>query len=131
MPVLGSVNGGSSLIMSLVLRRYNIIIPVIINKIIAITIGDINGIGIEILIKSWKKRDIKNFILITNYELFSKFIKEKKIYIKVSKSTIKDNKILFNKHSFNIFNIPANDYNHNPLNSLIESYKLVKKNKLI
>ena len=26
------------------------------NKIIAITIGDINGIGIEILIEAWKKR---------------------------------------------------------------------------
>ena len=25
------------------------------NKYIAVTIGDINGIGMEILIKSWKK----------------------------------------------------------------------------
>ena len=29
------------------------------NKLIAITIGDINGIGIEILIKTWKQKKIK------------------------------------------------------------------------
>ena len=29
------------------------------NKLIAITIGDINGIGIDILIKTWKEKKIK------------------------------------------------------------------------
>ena len=31
------------------------------NKIIAITIGDINGIGIDILIKTWKFNKIKKY----------------------------------------------------------------------
>ena len=35
------------------------------NKYIAVTIGDINGIGMEILIKSWKKKQIQNFIIFT------------------------------------------------------------------
>ena len=39
------------------------------NKLIAITIGDINGIGIEILIKSWQDKKIKNFILVTNIDI--------------------------------------------------------------
>ena len=37
----------------------------IMNNLIAGTIGDIKGIGIEILIKEWKKGNIKNFVLIT------------------------------------------------------------------
>ena len=35
-------------------------------NLIAITIGDINGIGIEILIKLWKKNKINKIILFTN-----------------------------------------------------------------
>ena len=41
-------------------------------KLKAVTIGDINGIGIHLLIKLWKykKKEIGNFILVTNYNLF-------------------------------------------------------------
>ena len=31
------------------------------NNLIAITIGDIKGIGINLLINSWKNKKIKNF----------------------------------------------------------------------
>ena len=48
------------------------------NKLIAVTIGDIKGVGIEILIKEWKNKRIKDFILITNYTLFKKYISSKK-----------------------------------------------------
>ena len=34
-------------------------------NLIAITIGDINGIGIEILIKLWKKNKINKIIFFT------------------------------------------------------------------
>ena len=47
------------------------------NNIIAITIGDINGIGIEILINAWKKNKIKKFILFTDIVRFKKLIKKK------------------------------------------------------
>ena len=43
----------------------------------------LNGIGIQILIKAWKKKKLKNFILITNYELFNKYIIENKISLKL------------------------------------------------
>ena len=46
-------------------------------RIIAVTIGDIEGIGIELLIKLWKLKKITNFILITNYILFNKYLKKK------------------------------------------------------
>ena len=47
-------------------------------KLKAVTIGDINGIGIHLLIKLWKykKKEIGNFILVTNYNLFIKFLKK-------------------------------------------------------
>ena len=48
------------------------------NKLIAITIGDINGIGLDILIKTWKEKKIKNFILITNINILEKIIKKGK-----------------------------------------------------
>ena len=49
------------------------------NKLIAITIGDINGIGIDILIKTWREKKIRNFILITNIKILNKILKKRKI----------------------------------------------------
>ena len=96
------------------------------SNLIAVSIGDINGIGIQILIKAWKKKKLNNFILITNFELFNKFIIKNKIKLKIYKTFIKDNKISYDRTLFNIFNIQANNYNQNTFNSLIESYQLVK-----
>ena len=97
------------------------------NKLIAVSIGDIKGIGIEILIKEWKSRKIINFVLITNYKLFKKYISSKKIYIKTYKSSIKNKKLSTSKNCFNIFDIKASNYNQNTLESLKISYQLVKK----
>ena len=97
------------------------------NNLTAVSIGDINGIGIQILIKAWKKNKLKDFILITNYELFCKYVNKKKITIKLFKSYITNNKISYNKELFNIFDIKASNYNQNTLNSLTQCYQLVKK----
>ena len=101
------------------------------SKLIAVSIGDIKGIGIEILIKEWKSSKIRNFVLITNYKLFKKYISSKKIYIKTYKSSIKNNKLFFSKDSFNIFDIKTSNYNQNTLESLKISYQLVKKKYFI
>ena len=101
------------------------------SKLIAVSIGDIKGIGIEILIKEWKSRRIRNFVLITNYKLFKKYISTKKINIKTYKSSIKNNKLFVSKDSFNIFDIKTSNYNQNTLESLKISYKLVKKKYFI
>ena len=50
---------------------------------IAISIGDINGIGIEILLKLWRKNKIKNIILFTNFSILKKFLKKRKINLKI------------------------------------------------
>ena len=101
------------------------------SKIIGVTIGDIKGIGIEILIEEWIKLRIKNFILITNYKLFKKYISSKNINIKTHKSLIINNKLKISKDSLNIFDINASNYDQNTLESLKKSYSLVKKKYLI
>mgnify|MGYP001269303862 CR=1 FL=1 len=101
------------------------------NKLTAVTIGDIKGVGIQILIKVWKRKKLRDFVLFTNYELFNKYILKNKISIKIFRSSIINNKITFQKNSFNIFDITAKNYNQNTYNSLIESYKLVKKKLFI
>ena len=79
------------------------------NKIIAITIGDINGIGIEILIKLWKEKKINNFVLITNVKLFIKYLNKKKIKLPIK--IIKENDICYLNKSDNklflLFNIKS------------------------
>ena len=59
------------------------------NKLIGVTIGDIKGIGIHILINEWKKNKIKNFILITNYSIFLNYM--------FSSSAFVDFKVSYNK----------------------------------
>ena len=98
------------------------------NKIIAITIGDIKGIGIRILIDLYNKKKIKNFILFTNKKIFLDYIKKNKInlnIVQLYKSDLEEKIILNN---FNIFNVEAKNNNQNTYNSLIESYNYTKKN---
>ena len=98
-------------------------------KIIAVTIGDINGIGIEILIKLWKSKRINNFILVTNNKLFNKYLIKKKIKlpIKIFNKYKKDDFIKININNFSIFDINAKNNYDNTYNSLLESYKLNNK----
>ncbi len=93
-------------------------------KIISVTIGDINGIGIELLINLWKQKKINNFILITNYLLFKLYLKKKKIRLPI-KIIKQKNKINFlSKNNFYIFNINAKNNIENTYQSLIHSYNL-------
>ena len=53
------------------------------NNFFAITIGDIEGIGIELLIKLWKNKKNNNFILFSNKEILNNFFKKNNIKIKL------------------------------------------------
>ena len=47
-----------------------------LNKnLIAITIGDIDGIGINLLLSEVRKKNIRNFILFTNIKIFKENVK--------------------------------------------------------
>ena len=66
-------------------------------KLICVTIGDIEGIGIHLLLKEFKKGKIKNFILLTNINIFKNYIK-------------------FSKNRINIIDENLNNYDNNKLN---------------
>ena len=105
------------------------------NKIVAITIGDINGIGIDILIKTWKEKRIKNFILITNINIFTKILKDRKIKLILNLVNYKKNNFIYVKEKFNIFSYKANSLEDNTYKSLKYGYNLcvnkAKLNKLV
>ncbi len=97
------------------------------SNIIAITIGDIKGIGIEILINSWKEKKIKNFILFSDIKLISKFLKNKKLDKQVNIINVNKNKINFDKRKINIFSFKTISLEDNTYKSLVYAYELCKK----
>ena len=96
---------------------------------IAITIGDINGIGIEIFIKLWKLKKNNKFILFTNQNLIERYFKRKKIKLLIH--LINYNLYNYKKNHLNIYNYNAKNNEENAYKSLIHSYNLSKKDNFI
>lgn len=97
-------------------------------KLIAITIGDINGIGIDILLKLWKNNKLKNIILFTNINILKKLLKKRKINLKIN---IIDNKSLnlnYKNDCLNIFSFETKNNEENTYKSLNYAYQFCKKN---
>lgn len=92
-------------------------------KFIAITIGDINGIGIHILIKAWKRGRIKNFILFTNINIFKKFIIKNNLKIRLNIINDNSKKINYVNDKLNIYTFKSHNLEDNTYKSLIFSYK--------
>ena len=97
-------------------------------KIIAISVGDIDGIGIEILIKLWKKKIINKFVLFTNKVIFQNYLKENKIKLNFNVVDLINNKIKYSNSKFNIFDINTKNKIDNTYKSIIISYQLCKRN---
>ena len=94
------------------------------SNIIAVTIGDIKGVGIEILINSWKKKKINNFILLSDIKLVSKLLKNKNLDKKINLISLNNNKINFDKRKINIFSYKTISSEDNTYKSLMYAYKL-------
>ena len=101
------------------------------NKLIAVTIGDINGIGIDILIKTWQEKKIQNFILITNIKILEKILKKRKIKLILNLVNEKKNSFIYHKEKFNIFTYKANSLEDNTYKSLQYGYNLCANKKCI
>ena len=101
------------------------------NKLIAITIGDINGIGLDILIKTWKEKKIKNFILITNIKILDKVLKKRKIKLNINLVNYEKNKFTYIKNKLNIFSFKASSLQDNTYKSLKYGYNLCANKKCI
>ena len=101
------------------------------NKLVAITIGDIKGVGIDILINSWKENKIKNFILITNIEIFKECLIKRKISIKLNLINKNDNNFNFENNKINIFSYNVKSIEDNTYKSLKHAYDLCINEKCI
>ena len=96
-------------------------------NIVAITVGDINGIGIEILINSWKNKKIKNFILFTDISKLERFIKKKNLNLKINIVKKENNKIRFDYNRINIFSYSSKSNEDNTFKSLKFAYEFCIK----
>ena len=97
-------------------------------NIIAISIGDIDGIGIEILINLWKKKILNKFVLFTNKTIFQNYLIKNKIKLNLNVVNLINNKIEYSNSKFNVFDINAKNKIENTYKSIIISYQLCKKN---
>ena len=78
------------------------------NNLIAITIGDIKGIGIHILLDAWKNKKISNFILLSNVEILSKFLKDINFKCEINVIDLKRKKINYISEKLNVFSYKCN-----------------------
>lgn len=95
-------------------------------KIIAITIGDINGIGIKILFDLWKNNKVKNFILISDINKVKQYIKKNNIKCDLNIIDTKKRNINFKKNKFNIYTYRSNTLEDNTYKSLKYAYEFCK-----
>jgi len=94
------------------------------NKLICVTIGDIEGIGIHLLLKEFKKRKINNFILLTNINIFFKYIKLSRKKINIIHEMNLSN---YDKKKLNIYSFKTKNNNTNTIDSLKYAYEFTKK----
>src|SRR5210317_1185984 len=97
-------------------------------KLTCVTIGDIEGIGIHLLLKEFKKNNIKNFILLTNIKIFNKYIKFQRNKINVINKINFEN---YNLKKLNIYSFKTKNKNTNTIDALKYAYEFTKKKKFI
>ena len=100
-------------------------------NLIAISIGDIDGIGIEILINLWKKNIVNKFVLFTNKLIFTNYLIKNKIKLDINVVNLNYNKIEYLHSKFNIFDIGTKNKIDNTYKSINISYRLCKNNKFL
>lgn len=101
------------------------------NNLIAVTIGDINGVGLDIILKLWKKKDYRNFVIFSNFTLLKKKIENYNSHIKINIVNNNKNKLVFNKFKINVFNYDAKSNVINTYLSLKFAHKLCLEKKFV
>ena len=100
-----------------------------INKqLICVTIGDIEGIGVHSFLKEFKKGNINNFILLTNINIFYKYIKFPNKKVNIVDDINFNN---YNKKKLNIYSYKTKNKNTNTMDALKYAYEFTKKKKFI
>ena len=97
----------------------------------AITIGDINGIGLELLFKLYKNKNKNDFVLFTDIKIFNEYINKNKIRIKTNLINYSKKKSVYDKKLFNIFSYKSSSNEDNTVKSLIYAHKECLKGNYI
>jgi len=93
-------------------------------KLICVTIGDIEGIGIRLLLKEFKDKKINNFILLTNIDIFKKYIKFSQKKINILKEINSEN---YKTKKLNIYSFKTKNKQTNTMDSLKYAYEFTNK----
>ena len=101
------------------------------NSLKAITIGDINGIGLELLLNLYKNKNKNDFVLFTDIKKFNDYINKNKIKIKTNHINYCKKKSVYNKKLFNIFSYKSSSNEDNTVKSLIYAHKECLKGNYI
>ena len=75
------------------------------NNLIAVTIGDINGIGIDIFINLYEKGKIKNVVLFCDIKIIRRYLLKKNKIIKINLFNKEKNTFVYKKNYLNIYSL--------------------------
>ena len=101
------------------------------NKLIAVTIGDINGIGIDIFLNLITSNKIKNVVLFSNYKLINNYLKKKRLSLKINLINQSSDTYIYKSGYLNVFTFNSISNVENAYNSIIFSHKETIKKKFI
>ena len=93
------------------------------SNLIAVTIGDINGIGIDIYLKLLEENKIKNTILFSNINLIKKYILKNKYKIEINLVNKEKNILSIKKNCLNVYTYNCSNHIYNTIRSIDLSYK--------
>ena len=97
------------------------------SKYIAITIGDINGIGIKILIDLFNRNKVNNFILFSNVNIIKRYIKKNKLKLRLNLLNKNAKNLNLKKNYLNLFSYETKSLEENTYKSLRFAYEFCKK----
>ncbi len=92
------------------------------NKIIAITIGDIKGIGIELILSLWIKNIKRKFVIFSDKKVIKAYLKKNKHDIDIN-IVNKNNKIIFKNNKLNVYHFYSKNDVENTYKSLIFAHE--------
>ncbi len=101
------------------------------NKLIAVTIGDINGIGIDIFLNLYDENKIKNIVLFSDQKKIKNYLKKNKKKIKINIINTFKNKFLYKKNYLNIYDYKSKSEEDNTIKSIIYAHSECIKKRFI
>ncbi len=100
-------------------------------KLIAVTIGDIKGIGIYLLLENWQTNKLKNFILFCNKDIIRRYIKKNKIKAKLNIINSNKSDINYKNNCLNVFTFLSKNNEDNTYKSLKFAHEFCINKKCI